>query len=446
MPQTFDLIVIGTGTAASTIASACRKAGWSVAIVDSLPFGGTCALRGCDPKKVLVGAADAVNWVRAMQGKGIDAGGAHIDWAELMRFKRTFTGPVPAAKEKSLAAAGIVMLHGRASFSGRHQIVVNEETLEARHFAIATGARPASLKIPGEELVITSDRFLELEQLPERLALIGGGYIAFEFAHIAVRAGAKVTVLHRGKHALEGFDPDLVEKLVRKTRALGIDVQLETAVTGVVRQAGAFEVRAGAKTFAADLVVHAAGRVPDFDGLNLEAAGVEFGPKGVRVNAYLQSVSNAAVYAAGDAADTGNPALTPVAGYEGQVAAANLLQANSRKMEKHPVASVVFSIPPLASVGMREDQAKAAGRKFRCVLQDSSGWYSSRRVGEDCAGSKVLIEEATNLILGAHLLGPQAEEVINIFAVAMRGGMTAGDLKAMLFAYPTHASDIPYML
>ena len=142
MPQTFDLIVVGTGTAASTIAGVCRKAGWSVAVIDSLPFGGTCALRGCDPKKVLVGAADAVNWARAMQGKGIDAGGVRIDWPELMRFKRTFTDPVPAAKEKGFEAAGIVELHGRARFAGPTQVVVNGATLEARHFAIAPGRGP----------------------------------------------------------------------------------------------------------------------------------------------------------------------------------------------------------------------------------------------------------------------------------------------------------------
>jgi len=441
MPS-FDLVVIGTGTAASTIAGQCRGAGWSVAVVDSLPFGGTCALRGCDPKKVLVGAADAVNWVRAMQERGIDSPGVRIDWPALMHFKRSFTGPVPHQKEQSFEHAGIISLHGRARFSGAAAITVDGASIEARHFAIATGARPASLKIPGEDLVIKSDQFLELEYLPDRVVFIGGGYIAFEFAHVAARAGAQVTVLHRGKRALEGFDSDLVRRLVDKSRALGIDVQLETAVTAVERHGAAFTVRAGAKAFDADLVVHAAGRVPDLDDLDLRAAGVEFGPKGVRVNEYLQSVSNPAVYAAGDAADSGNPALTPVAGYEGRVAAANLLRGNGRKLEKQPIPSVVFTIPPLASVGISEAQAKAA----RCVLRDTSGWYSSRRVGEDCSGSKVLIDEATDLILGAHLLGPQAEELINVFAVAIRCGLKAADLKEMIFAYPTHGSDLQYML
>ena len=226
---------------------------------------------------------------------------------------------------------------------------------------------------------------------------------------------------------------------MHKTRALGINAQLDTEATAVERRSGGFTVRAGAKSFEGDIVVHAAGRVPDLEDLDLKAAGVEFGPKGVRVNEHLQSVSNPAVYAAGDAADTGNPALTPVAGYEGRIAAANLLKPGSRKLEKQPIPSVVFTIPPLASVGLREGHAKV-------VLQDSSGWYSSRRVGEDHSGSKVLIDETTGLILGAHLLGPQADELINVFAVAMRCGMKASELKEMLFAYPTHGSDIQYML
>jgi len=188
MPS-FDLVVIGTGTAASTIAGQCRGAGWSVAVVDSLPFGGTCALRGCDPKKVLVGAADAVNWVRAMQECGIVSPGMRIDWPALMHFKRSFTSPVPRQKEQSFEHAGIISLHGRARFSGAGAITVDGASIEARHFAIATGARPASLKIPGEDLVIKSDQFLELEYLPDRVVFIGGGYIAFEFAHVAARAG-----------------------------------------------------------------------------------------------------------------------------------------------------------------------------------------------------------------------------------------------------------------
>jgi len=182
MIRRFDVIAIGTGSAASSVASRCREAGWQVAIVDSRPFGGTCALRGCDPKKVLVGAAEAVDWVRRMKGKGIHAEKLQIDWPELMRFKRSFTEPVPQRREEGFAQAGIAAFHGRARFAGPTTLQVGEEILEGRYLVIAAGMVPADLKIPGAEYLTTSDQFLDLNDLPRKILFIGGGYIAFEFA------------------------------------------------------------------------------------------------------------------------------------------------------------------------------------------------------------------------------------------------------------------------
>jgi glutathione reductase (NADPH) len=185
MTRKFDLIAIGTGSAASAVASRCREAGWQVAIVDSRPFGGTCALRGCDPKKVLVGAAESVDWTRRMKGKGIQAAKHQIDWLELMRFKRSFTEPVPKRREDGFAKAGIAAFHGRARFAAQTTVRVGEETLEGRYVVIAAREIPANLEIPGAEHLTTSDQFLELDELPRRILFIGGGYTAFEFAHIA---------------------------------------------------------------------------------------------------------------------------------------------------------------------------------------------------------------------------------------------------------------------
>jgi glutathione reductase (NADPH) len=209
MAKKFDLVAIGTGSAASAVAYRCRRAGWQVAIVDSRPFGGTCALRGCDPKKVLVGAGDLIDWSRRMKGKGVEAD-TRIDWAELMRFKRSFTEPVPKHREEGFAKAGIVALPGRARFVGPTAVGVGDEVLETSYNVVATGQRPAILNIPGEEYLTASDQFLELEALPRRIAFVGGGYISFEFAHIAVRVGAEVTILHRGPRPLPRFDADLV--------------------------------------------------------------------------------------------------------------------------------------------------------------------------------------------------------------------------------------------
>src|SRR5579864_5040391 len=180
MPKKFDLVVIGTGTAASTIASACRSASWHVAVVDSRPFGGTCALRGCDPKKVLVDAAEVIDWTRRMKDKGIIGQGIRIEWPKLIGFKRSFTEPVPKQREQSFAQAGIAAVHGRARFVTAAAIQVGNEVLEGRYIVVAAGAKPASLKIPGENLLTTSEQFLELGALPRRILFVGGGYISFE--------------------------------------------------------------------------------------------------------------------------------------------------------------------------------------------------------------------------------------------------------------------------
>ncbi|HYM11407.1 MAG TPA: NAD(P)/FAD-dependent oxidoreductase [Bryobacterales bacterium] len=444
-----DVVVIGTGTAATTVALECGAAGRRVAVVDSKPFGGTCALRGCDPKKVLVGVADVAEWSRRMLGKGIREQ-ARIEWGDLMRFKRTFTGPAPKYREESFAKAGIAAFHGRARFVGPSAVEVGKDVLEAKNVVVAAGAKAADLQMPGAEHVIDNERFLELDELPRRIVFLGGGYISFEFAHVAARAGAQATILHRGPRPLVRFDPDLVDQLVAKTRSIGVEVVLNAEAKGVSGAAGRWKVRAAVdgrdREFEAELVVHGAGRAPDIDDLDLAKAGVTRDRSGVKVNEYLQSVSNAAVYAAGDAAASGGPQLTPVAGYEGAIVADNLLEGNHRQPDYQGVASVVYTLPPLATVGLGEQEARERGLRFRVNHADTSGWYSSRRVGEDCSGYKVLVEEGTAHILGAHLLGPQAEEVINLFALAVRKGLTAEDLKGTLFAYPTHGSDVQYMV
>jgi len=450
MTKKFDVIAIGTGSGASAAAYRCRAAGWQVAVVDSRPFGGTCALRGCDPKKVLVGAAEALDWAGRMKENGIRTERLQIDWTELMRFKRTFTEPVPKNREAGFTKAGIATFHGRARFTGRSSVQVGEEVLEGRYVVIASGQKPAELKIPGTEHLTTSEQFLELDRLPKRILFIGGGYIAFEFAHVAARVGSQVTIVHRGAHPLSQFDPDLVGQIVARSRELGIDIQLGTEAQGIEKIAGQLVVRASTsgqqRKFEADMAVHAAGRVPEIDDLNLGAAGVEWDERGVKVNEFLQSVSNPAVYAAGDAAATGGPPLTPVASYDGMIVAANMLKGNQKKPDYRGIPTVVFTIPPCASVGLSEQEAREQGLKFRIKSEMTSTWYSSRRVAERYSGYKVLVQEETDRILGAHLLGDQAGEIINLFALAIRSGLHANDLKHMVFSYPTHSSDVPYML
>lgn len=448
--SSFDLIVIGTGEAAATAAHKCRSAGWSVAVIDSRPFGGTCALRGCDPKKVLVGAAELVDWSQRMQRKGFGQNPPSLDWAQLMQFKRTFTGPVPEKSETGFQKAGIQTFHGRAHFVDHTSLKVAGEVLTGKYILIAAGAAPAPLGIPGEKFLTYSDQFLELDHLPGRIVFVGGGYIAFEFTHIAARAGAQVTVLQRGARPLDGFDPDLVDKLAEATRKLGVDLRVGTAVEAIEQKDNHLVVHASSLerklSFEADMVVHAAGRVPEIDDLDLKKAGVVRENEGITVNDYMQSISNPAVYAAGDAAASGGYKLTPVAGMEGGLVASNLLKGNHNKPDFSGVPTVVFSIPPLASVGLKEAEARQKGLDFKVKYTDTSGWYSSRRVNLQPSAYKVLIEEGSGKILGAHLLGYHAEEVINIFGLAIRNNLTSTNLKHNLYAYPTSGSDIIYMV
>ena len=291
MNRSFDVVVIGTGEAGSAAALHCRAAGLEVAIADSRPFGGTCGLRGCDPKKVLVGAAEIIDRKRRMDGRGV-AGDLRIDWPELIRFKSTFTDPFPAQREDGFINAGVEMFHGSARFVGQRSIDVGGDVLDATHLVVAAGAWPAKLAIPGEAHLTRSDQFLDLPELPGRIVFVGGGYIAFEFGHVAARAGAAVTILHQGARPLERFDQDLVAKLVERTRDAGIDVRTGTRVVGIEGAPGAFTVAAtsgiGSELAEADMVVHAAGRAPEIDDLDLPAAGVEFDRRGITVNGHLQ--------------------------------------------------------------------------------------------------------------------------------------------------------------
>ena len=451
MRRSFDLVVIGTGTAAGVVAHKCRRAGWSVAVIDSRPFGGTCALRGCDPKKVLVGAAEALDQVNRLHGHGLRAEDLRIEWPELVRFKRQFTTAVPGEREDGFQKAGVATFHGRARFVGSTTVAVDEDVLEGRHVLIATGAKPADLAFEGHQHLITSEQFLELDALPPRIVFVGGGYISFEFAHVAARAGVATTILHQGERPLHGFDPGLVDLLVERSRSLGIDVRLGSTVTGVEQSGATFIVHAKtadqSRQIEGDLVVHGAGRVPEIDDLNLDAAGVKWDTNGVVVNECLQSISNHGVYAAGDAAANGAPRLTPVAALDGHTIAANLLHEDRRRTADYTVVpSVVFTTPPLARTGLLESDARRRSLAFDVRQGNTSSWQSSRRVGETHSGFKVLVEKTSGRILGAHLLGPRADDTINLFAMAMHTGATASRLKQMLYAYPTAGSDLPYMV
>ncbi|MEX2575304.1 MAG: FAD-dependent oxidoreductase [Halofilum sp. (in: g-proteobacteria)] len=394
-----------------------------------------------------VGTVALGDHIRIRPGERIPADGEVIE-GHSSADESLLTGePMPVSK-----GVGDTVVGG--SISGMGTLLVRATATASEGFLqqIASSveeARALKLGIAGEEHLTTSDESLELDHLPQRIVFVGGGYIGFELAHVARRAGAEVTVLEQAPAVLGPFDQDLVGWLVERSRDLGIDVRAGTAVEAVEKEAGGFTVRSVAdghgETFQADLVVHSAGRVPALERLDPEAAGIEHEKGRPTLNEFLQSASNPAVYAAGDAAQAGPP-LTPVANHDGKVVAANLLEGNHAEPDYTGVPSVVFAIPPLASAGLREADADQRGLRYRVNCQKTSDWFTNRRLNEDAAGFKVLIEEDSDRILGAHLLGPDADELINVFALAIRKGLTSRDLKEAMFAYPTSASDISHML
>lgn len=450
MTDMYDLIVIGAGMAGAAAANKCASEGWKVAIVDELPYGGTCALRGCDPKKILRRGAEVIDSARLMAGKGIDANDLCINWADLMKHKRAFTEPVPGNMEAGLARSGVETLHGTARFETENRLAVDDVAHESRRFLIATGARPRPLDFPGHEHLIDSTDFLELEDLPRRVLFVGGGFVSFEFAHIAARSGAQPVIIDRGARPLRAFDPDLVELVVKRGADAGIDMRPETTITAVDQTESGYRVTvdtAGNPTeIWADLVVHGAGRIPQLSKLALEAANVAHNTSGVSVAGHLQSTTNPAVYAAGDSADTPGMPLTPVAVFEGKVAASNMVKGTTTVPDYAGVPAVVFTIPELARVGLLEDEATAAGIDVDVRYHDTSSWYSNYRVGETTAATKILVDTANDTIIGAHMLGPEYGELINFFSLAIKLGLTTRQLKSMPAAYPTVGSDLGSML
>lgn len=442
----YDLIVLGTGGAGYQVAMTTKKAGWNVAVINDGLFGGTCSVRGCIPKKVLAGTAEIADINRRLESIGIMKSQPDMSWHELIAFKRTFTDSVPASTEKALKDAGIDVYTGAPKFVGNLTLEVNSETLSAKKVHIAVGAKPAKLSIDGAEHLMISDEFLEMDELPNRIIFVGGGYVSFEFAHIAARFGADVTILHGNNTPLAMFDPEMIQSLLEATQEAGIRVELNSGVGKIEKVNDVFTITTtDGRTFETDAVVHGAGRPPAIADLNLEATGVEYDArKGVSVNERLQSTSNPDVYAAGDAAAAGPP-LSPVAEVQGGIVADNLLGGDTKQPSYLSTPSVIFTTPVVASVGYSELTAKDKGLNFEVINTDTSIWFDAKRLGQKFSKSKVIVEKDTNKIIGAHLIGNHADDLINIFSLAIELGLTTEQLKRPIMAFPTASDDMRSM-
>ncbi|MCA0969489.1 NAD(P)/FAD-dependent oxidoreductase [Halobacillus litoralis] len=444
--NTYDLVVIGTGPSGGRIAKKAAKKGWKVAVVDENEYGGTCPNKGCDPKKVMTGIAEVYDYAKRLRGSGLQ-GEVFLDWSDLKAFTNTFTDPVSKMTEQSFQESGVDTFHGTAVFQDPHTIVVNDDVLSANEFVVATGAKPSPLPIEGGEHVTTSDQFFELENIPERVLFVGGGYISFEFAHLCARLGKKVTLLHRSRHVLNGFDHEMTNKLIEMTKDLGVDIHVDTEVKSIEkRDNGSYRLNVKKfdheHHFHADLVVHGAGRAPNVDKLGLEKAEVETSKDGIIVNHNFQS-SQAHIYAVGDVADTGQPPLTPVAGEEARRLLNHLLENKEEEAIDLPVPSVVFTYPKLGKVGLTQQEASEKKIPYEVQSKNITSFYSYKKTNESGAYVKVLTNPVTDELIGAHFLTGAADHLVNLFTVAIHKKMTKQELSALLFAYPSEESDIP---
>ena len=446
----YDVFIIGTGNAGKHVAYDAVDAGLRVAIADNREYGGTCANRGCDPKKVLVSITEILELSIDMQGKGV-CDLPKINWQDLIAFKKTFTDAVPFTTERKLKDLGIKMYHQTPKFLDEKTLSVEGKTVTADKIVIATGNLPLDLKIPGREHLLISDDFLNLEALPKSMIFIGSGYIGMEFAHIAARCGVDVTLVDVNDRILSNFDAGLANYLQENSEQLGIKFIFNARATAVEKLRKNYRLTLNVdgeeQEIKTEMIFNTAGRVPAVEDLDLEKGNVAFSKKGVTVNKYTQSTTNPNVYACGDVADTGELPLTPIAHQEARITAKNIVKGeNFMKLDVPPTPSVVFTQPQLAMVGMNEKEARDAG--YDCVVKEQNvpDWYNSKRMNQNCYAFKTIVDKKTGYILGAHLLSWDAAETINMFVMAMCGKLNVNTLKGMVFTYPTWANDIKSMI
>ena len=450
--ETYDVVVVGSGTSGQTAAFQLNKKGLNVAVIEKTDRpGGICALAGCQPKKWFYEATEAVARARHLAGKGI-VSAPEGDWAQVLKQKQQFTSGIPEGTIKNLQEAGINFVSGEAAFLNNETLSVNGKQIQAKFFILATGAKPMQLPIEGKECVITSNDFLDLDALPPSICFIGGGFISFEFAHFAARLGTakqRLVILEVADRPLGPFDAEMVELLVEASQAEGIEVMSGVEINTIEKFDKSFLIHtADDGSFETDLVVNGAGRVPDLDTLELNAAGIEYSRRGITVD-QTQRTSNRRIFAIGDCVETIQ--LARVADKEAHVAAENILAeldlGQKSTMDYGAVPAILFTYPQLGMIGQTEDSLKQDGQNYHKSFAKNLSWPTYKRLGLKHAAYKILTD-ANNLILGAHILSDQASGVINTIKQAMLNKTTVDELyqQTIVSPYPTRESDLSYML
>lgn len=441
----YDLLVIGAGSAGVRAARIAAGHGARVAIVEEYRIGGTCVIRGCVPKKLLVYGSHFAEDLEDAENFGWCIDGARFEWPTLRDNVLREVSRISEIYTQTLANHQVVMHRGRAVVTGPNSVRVDERTLTARVILIATGARPEVPQVPGREHAITSNDAFHLPTLPQRIAIVGAGYIANEFAGVFRGLGSKVMLINRSDQILRGYDQQIRDRLLQISMAKGIQFLLNTAIERIEKKDdGVLSlVLSGDVTLACDAVLVATGRVPNTDGLGLESAGVKLDPKGgVCVDGDNRSTCSS-IYAVGDV--TNRIQLTPIAIREGHAFADTVFGNRPTQLDYECIPSAVFSHPPLAAVGMTEAEARNKLGEVKVYTADFRPMKNVLSGRDERALYKIVVDAATERIVGAHLIGPDAPEILQIMAVAVKAGLRKSQLDDCIAIHPTMAEELVLM-
>jgi glutathione reductase (NADPH) len=438
----YDLFVIGAGSGGVRASRIAAGFGARVAIAERYRFGGTCVIRGCIPKKLLVYASHFREDFADAAGYGWTVGEPELSWPRLIANKNAEIARLETVYVGLLEKAGVAILRGTARVVGAHAVELDGRRITAKYILVATGAHPSLPHVPGVEHAITSNEAFELAALPRRILIVGGGYIGAEFAGIFNGLGSQVTLSYRGAQLLRGFDDDVRHHLAAEMAKRGIRILLHSEVERIERRPeGTLVARfaSDGSTVECDAVMYATGRLPNTRDLGLEEAGVELGENGEVVVDKFSASTAPSVYAVGDVTDRVN--LTPVAIREGQAVALTLFGGSPTPIDHLDVPTAVFSQPPVGTVGLTEAEAKerfAQLEIYQAVFRPLKATLSGR---DERTLMKLVVDAASQRVVGAHMVGPDAPEVIQGVGIAVKAGVTKAQLDSIVGIHPTAAEE-----
>ncbi|MCU1717062.1 glutathione-disulfide reductase [Pseudomonas sp. 5P_3.1_Bac2] len=446
MTEDFDLLVIGAGSGGVRAARFAAGFGARVAVVESRYLGGTCVNVGCVPKKLMVYGAHYADDFEQAQGYGWSLGAASFDWATLMANKNREIARLNDIYRNLLLNSGVTLLEGHGRIVGEHAVEVSGKTYRAKHILIATGCWPQTPDVPGSEHAISSNEVFYLKQLPKRVLIVGGGYIAVEFSSVFHGLGAKTSLLYRGDLFLRDFDGALRQHLKEEMLKRGMDLQFNTDISRIDKQADGSLLATlnDGRSLEADCIFYATGRRPMLDNLGLENVDVQLDKNGfVAVDEHYQS-STPSILAIGDV--IGREQLTPVALAQGMAVARRLFKPEQyRKVDYRMIPTAVFCLPNVATVGLSEEQAREEGYAVSIFESRFRAMKLSMTDSQERMLMKLVVDSHTDKVLGCHIVGPDAGEIIQGLTVAIKAGATKQIFDETIGVHPTAAEEFVTM-